>query len=73
MMNYIFNENPIETDEIEHNIEQFLYNLNSTITFSNPKDLEKYLNYFWLLKIFYNISKLKIDDKKTKYNVPAQA
>ena len=39
---------------------------NSVIIFEDIKDMKTYLNtYFLILKIFYNLNKLKINDKKT--------
>ena len=66
MMQYVFQENAMEMDEIEHEVTQFVDNSNSTITFSNNKDIKRYITkYFFLLKIYYNMSKLKINDDKT--------
>ena len=56
-----FNQN-----EIEHEVVQFVDDSNSVIIFKNRSIMKEYLNsHFLLLKIYYNLNKLKINDDKT--------
>ena len=70
MMNIMMDEDPTKTSKIEHEVQQFIDDSNSTITFDDPTDAKEYLNkYFQLLKIFYNASKLQLNDDKTNLMV----
>ena len=66
MMRMIFQKNVINTNKIEHNVTQFVDDSNSVIIFKDKDQIMEYLNmYFWLLKIYYNMNKLLINDDKT--------
>ena len=66
MMSMIFQRAPIDTSLIEHNVAQFVDDSNSVISFKDRSQISDYLNtYFHLLKVFYNMSKLQINDSKT--------
>ena len=66
MMRMIFQRNPLNTNKIEHNVTQFVDDSNSVIIFKDKDQIMEYLNmYFWLLKIYYNMNKLLINDDKT--------
>ena len=66
LMEFLMDRRAYNQNEIEHNVAQFVDDSNSIIIFKNRKDVKAYLNsYFILLKIFYNLNKLKINDDKT--------
>ena len=66
MMREILQMRHFNQNEIEHEVAQFVDDSNSIIIFNKRSDMKKYLNiYFLLLKIYYNLQKLKINDDKT--------
>ena len=66
LMEEILQRRPFNQNNIEHHVAQFVDDSNSIIIFKERKIMKAYLNnYFILLKIYYNLNKLKINDEKT--------
>ena len=64
-MEEILQKRNYNQNEIEHEVIQFVDYSNSVIIFNNRNHMKSYLNnYFLLLKIYYNINKLQINDDK---------
>ena len=65
-MREIFQREAFNRNDFEHEVAQFVDDSNSIIIISDRTQIMMYLNkYFQLLKIFYNLNKLKINDDKT--------
>ena len=66
MMREILQREAFNANEFEHEVAQFVDDSNSVIIMSDRRKITQYLNsYFLLLKIYYNLNKLQINDDKT--------
>ena len=66
MMQEILQMQPLNPEDYEHTVAQFVDDSNSVIIVKDKSKADKYINlYFLMLKIFYNMNKLKINDEKT--------
>ena len=66
----IAKESLFRSENIGHNIIQYVDDSNNIIYGNNPKEIEKYTNsYFKLIEGFYAINKLKLNPDKTRLMV----
>ena len=65
-MREIFQREAFNRNNFKHEVTQLVDNSNGIIIISDRTKIMLYLNkYFQLLKFFYNLNKLKINDDKT--------
>ena len=59
--------------EVDHNTYNFVDDSNNSIIFDNPEDSQEYVNiYMSILKEFYNLQKLQINEDKTMLFINSQ-
>ena len=66
LMEELLQRRSFNNHQIEHEVIQFVADSNKVMIFEDRRLMQPYLNtYFILLKIYYNLNQLKINDYKT--------
>ena len=66
VMKHLADSNTVESEDMDHQVTNFVDDSNSAIVFTNEDDINPYITaYMKLLSGYYNMNKLKINESKT--------